>query len=224
MIFDCDGVLADTEATADAVCVAFLASHGLHYTHAAFRAKYLGLGGGTFRAALNAARLEALGAPFEPEVLDRLRAEVTAAILRDVRPVPGGPELARRVRAPKAVASSSPGDELRGKLEQLGLTAAFGPFVFSIDDVARSKPDPDLFLLAAERLGTPPERCRVVEDSPNGVRAACAAGMWVIGFTGSAPDPFEHGRELTAVGAHALAADMGEVELRLRNKGVQLDG
>lgn len=222
VIFDCDGVLADTEGPAEHAAIAFLATLGLHYSEATFRARYLGMGGATFHAAIDAAHLEALGTPIPLPAFEAMQAAITRAVLKDLRPVAGGPELALRVRGRKAVASSSPGGELRAKLQGLGLWDAFAPLVFSGDDVAASKPAPDLFLLAAERLGAPPSRCRVIEDSPNGVRAALAAGMPVVGFSGSAPSPDHHRQMLHDAGARVVAADMAGVADWLLQQGVAL--
>lgn len=222
VIFDCDGVLADTEAAAEHAAMAVLQPAGLVYTEAAFRAKYLGLGGALWRAALDADHLERLGKPLAPGLFERVCDSVTSAVLADVVPVPGAASLIRRIEARVACASSSPRVELDGKLAQLGLAEVFGPFNFSGDDVAATKPAPDLFLLAAERLGVAPERCRVVEDSPNGVRAALAAGMRVIGFTGAAPDPQAHAALLHDAGAHAVVATMEEAAAWLAGEGVRL--
>lgn len=222
VIFDCDGVLADSEHAAEAAALEHLAGHGLTYTREAFRARYLGLGGTLFREAVTADVLDQLDRPFSAEAFEALSAAITRAVLADVRPVPGAPALARRVRGPKAVASSSPAVELAGKLAGLGLTETFGANVVSGDDVALTKPAPDLFLLAAERLGVAPEHCRVIEDSPNGVRAALAAGMPVVGFSGSAPEPDGHRQLLREAGVTSVAASMDEVAAWLMDQGVAL--
>jgi HAD superfamily hydrolase (TIGR01509 family) len=224
VIFDCDGVLADTEAVAEHAAMAVLAPAGLVYTEAAFRAKYLGLGGALWKAALDADHLERFGTPLPDGLFERVCEAVTAAVLADVVPVPGAVELARRIEGPLACASSSPRVELDGKLALLGLAEVFGPYSFSGDDVIATKPAPDLFLLAAKRLGVAAERCRVIEDSPNGVKAALAAGMRVVGFTGAAPDPDAHAALLQAAGAHAVVKAMDDVAAWLEAEGVQLGG
>lgn len=203
--------------------MAVLAEAGLTYTEAAFRARYLGLGGSAWKAALDADHLARFGAAMPAGLYDRVSAAVTAAVLADVRPVPGSADLARRIRAPLACASSSPRVELNGKLRALGLAELFGGRVFSSDDVAAAKPAPDLYLAAAASLGLPPERCRAIEDSPNGVRAAHGAGLPVVGFAGSAPDPADHAVRLTEAGAAAIAFDFDQVAAWLAAQGVALD-
>jgi HAD superfamily hydrolase (TIGR01509 family) len=222
VIFDCDGVLADTEGAAARAEIAFLAELGMHYTEERLRATFLGLGGATWRAALDAEHLAAFGTPFADADYHRLIETVGAAVLRDLGPVPGGPELARRVQGPKAVASSSFRDELHAKLRRLELWEAFAPNIVSADDVPLAKPAPDLFLAAAAGLGLPAHRCRVIEDSVAGVRAAVAAQMPVVGYTGSAPDPEAHGRRLLEAGAQAVAADMTQAGAWFASEGVHL--
>ena len=221
VIFDCDGVLADTETVAEHAAMLALEPFGLTYTAEAFRAKYLGLGGALWEAALDADHRERFGTPLPSHAFAQVRAATTEAVLADVIPVPGAVELALAVTSRKAVASSSPKDELAGKLARLGLAEAFGPSVVSGDEVRLTKPDPEIFLLAAERLGSPPHLCRVVEDSPNGVRAAVAAGMPVIGFSGTAPDREMHARLLRDSGAPEVAESMSDVRAWFDAQGVR---
>jgi HAD superfamily hydrolase (TIGR01509 family) len=222
VIFDCDGVLADTESVVDRVAIPRLATFGLHYTVEGFRARFLGFGDDLFERALDADHQAQFDAPLPPGAFTDMAAEITRAILADVVPVEGAVELALRIAGPAAVASSSPREALVGKLKSLGLTQRFGPHVFSGDDVATSKPAPDLFLAAARSLGVAPAHCRVIEDSPNGVRAAVAAGMPVVGFTGVAHEPLEHARRLLDAGAAAVCRDMREAAAWFAAQGVPL--
>jgi beta-phosphoglucomutase-like phosphatase (HAD superfamily) len=110
---------------------------------------------------------------------------------------------------PLCVASSSASAQIRRKLELTGLLNRFGQnSLFSAAMVARGKPAPDLFLYAAQRLGAPPGRCLVVEDSQAGIEAACVAGMTAIGFCGGSHCGPEHGSRLQARGAALVIDDM----------------
>jgi HAD superfamily hydrolase (TIGR01509 family) len=151
--------------------------------------------------------------------MKQLSAEITRRILSDIRPVAGAFDAARAFRGAKAIASSSPKLELHGKVRALGLWDVFGGHVFSGDDVERGKPAPDLFLLAAERLGVPGARCVVIEDSVNGVKAGVAAGMTVWGFSGAPHCHPDQSRDLLAVGAARVFADMAALEEELLRRG-----
>ena len=117
---------------------------------------------------------------------------------------------------PKGVASSSTPDWLARHLGQTDLWARFAPHVYSVVEVARGKPAPDLFLHAAARLGIAPARCLVVEDSVAGVRAAVAAGMTTFGFCGGGHCGSGHAQRLEDAGAVATFADMAACGVALR--------
>jgi len=105
-----------------------------------------------------------------------MEAELTA--------LPNSKELVDKFGGPVAVASSMPLIAIHRKLALVDLTDVFGSHVYSPEQVEQGKPAPDLFILAAQRLGLEPDRCLVIEDSVNGVRAGVAAGMTVFGFVG----------------------------------------
>ena len=109
---------------------------------------------------------------------------------------------------PKAVASSSSSDRIRSSLDITDLLRFFEPRLFSASMVANGKPAPDLFLLAAARMGVAPADCIVVEDSVAGVTAAKAAGMRPIGFVGRSQAEGDLARDLRGAGAHAVIADL----------------
>ncbi|GAB4109131.1 MAG: HAD family hydrolase [Acidobacteriota bacterium] len=115
---------------------------------------------------------------------DRTRAKVAAAFQAELQVIPGVEEALQRIYHPKCVASGSRLDRLERNLRLTGLMRHFEGRYFSATQVPRGKPHPDLFLFAAGRIGVRPERCIVVEDSPSGVRAARAAGMHLLTFTG----------------------------------------
>jgi HAD superfamily hydrolase (TIGR01509 family) len=223
VLFDCDGVLTDTEGVAEAVALSLLAEQGLFYTSAESQ-RFTGLAARAWARIVEQDALERLGRPLPPGTMARISAAITEAILRDVRAIPGAVEAAAAIPLPKAVASSSPTAELHAKLRALGLWETFAPHIHGGDDVAEAKPAPDLYLLAAERLGVPPSRCLVVEDSVPGVTAGVAAGMTVWGFTGGPHVPPDQGARLLAAGASRLFADMAALPGVSRNVTLSPDG
>jgi beta-phosphoglucomutase-like phosphatase (HAD superfamily) len=116
---------------------------------------------------------------------------------------------------PICVASSSSLEQIRQKLDLTDLLRCFGENLFSATMVARGKPAPDLFLYAAQRLTTAPDRCLVVEDSPAGIDAALAAGMTAIGFFGGSHCGPEHGARLQKHGAGLVMDDMLELVIAM---------
>ena len=183
-IFDCDGVLVDSEVIYLAVDRHCLAEIGLIYTDDAYAKRFIGLTDADFFATL-AQDYEARGLGTFPTSLPaRMMALSEARIKAELEPVPDGLAFVQSLKGPVAVASSSDLEMLHVKLEKTGLHAAFAPHIYSGQMVARGKPAPDLFLMAAERLGVSPAECIVIEDSVNGVRAARAAGRTAWGFTG----------------------------------------
>ncbi len=196
LIFDCDGVLVDSEGVANRVWVELLAEHGLTFTSEGFLRRSVG--------STLVALYEGLGSDFGWRRPDGFDAEIDArlaAAFVDVRAVSGVPELLRSLSVPCCVASNSRFDRLNLKLEAAGLAHFFEGRVFHAGQVARGKPAPDLFLYAARTLGAAPERCLVIEDSVLGVRAAVAAGMTAWGFTGASHALPGLGEELRAAGA-----------------------
>ncbi|HEX3673342.1 MAG TPA: HAD-IA family hydrolase [Rhizomicrobium sp.] len=183
VIFDCDGVLVDSEAVYHEVELAVLAEMGLPYDRHDFKARFMGMSDKAFHAALEADALERLGRSITVDLKSQFRERFAAASER-LAAVPGAAAAVDAVRLPKAVASSSTTAALEFKLKLSGLWERFVPHVYSAEHVTHSKPAPDLFLYAASALGIAPAECLVIEDSVNGVRAGLAAGMRVWGFMG----------------------------------------
>lgn len=180
IIFDCDGVLVDSEPVSIAVLTGFLRGLGLAIDEPTAYRRFLGRSWPTVAAILAAD----YGRPIVESERAMLRAEIARRFRSEIRPVPGIVAALDRLDRPACVASSSDPDRLALTLRTAGLEERFAPHVFSAAEVARGKPAPDLFLHAAARMGVPPTDCLVVEDSPAGVEAARAAGMAVIGFLG----------------------------------------
>lgn len=200
VIFDCDGVLTDTEGVAEEVALRMLAAEGLHYTPDESQ-RFVGLAARAWAQLVEQDALDRLGRPLPPGTMERISGAISEAILRDVRAIPGAVGAVRAIPLPKGVASSSPTFELHGKLRALGLWDELTPHIHGGDDVAHAKPAPDLYLRAADWLGVSPGRCLVIEDSVPGVTAGVAAGMTVWGFTGGPHLPAGTEQRLTRAGA-----------------------
>lgn len=207
LIFDCDGVLVDSEVLAVEVELAALAEHGLIYESGDFMRRFMGMPDPAFFAALCADSVDRRGKPL-PANFPQLQADRYSAALRErLTEVAGAARTVSECTIKKAVASSSKTAMLRFKLEKVGLWETFGPHVYSGDLVERGKPAPDLFLYAARELEAKPSNCVVIEDSVNGVLAGRAAGMTVWGFVGGGHCSETSGAELRAAGAERIIRD-----------------
>jgi HAD superfamily hydrolase (TIGR01509 family) len=203
-IFDCNGVLVDSEAIAATVAAEELTRAGFSVSPEIVARFFAGRRPSDMLADVEAATRRKLPPRFATNLatvtLRRLRAE-----LRSTAHVE---HALTWLRGPKCVASSSPIERIRLSLESTGLLRFFDPYLFSASDVPRGKPAPDLFLYAAARMNVIPGDCIVVEDSPAGVSAAHAAGMVPIGFVGGNHSNSSLGAQLIAAGARAVIADM----------------
>jgi HAD superfamily hydrolase (TIGR01509 family) len=206
VIFDCDGVLVDSEVIALRVELAALAEIGLHYERHAFAERFLGQTNATFHAGLN--HLQQFGRPLPDTFGDTLAARIWAEMEGKTDAVAGVHDVVKGLTAPKAVASSSSAYRLELKLRHAGLFEAFAPHVYSGEVVPRGKPWPDLYLHTAVQLGVAPGECVAVEDSVNGVRSAVAAGMTAVGFIGGGHCSPNLAALLKNAGAGHIARDM----------------
>lgn len=183
IIFDCDGVLVDSEILALEVEQAACAELGLHYDLSDYKTRFMGMTTQAFIDGISADYRALKGEDVPAGFLERCYAEYRAR-LRHLKEVHGASDVIGRLHHLKAVASSSKADALEEKLRRTALWDHFAPHVYSTDLVLSGKPAPDIFLHAAKMIGVPPSDCLVLEDSVNGVRAARAAGMRVWGFLG----------------------------------------
>jgi HAD superfamily hydrolase (TIGR01509 family) len=180
VIFDCDGVLVDSEPIAVRIDVEMLAEVGIEMSEAEVIERYVGRSPEVILADTEAR----LGRRVPEGWFERGEARIREAYKTALRPVDGIVEALDAIDVPVCVASSSGHDNLRYKLELTGLYERFAGHIFSATEVANGKPAPDLFLHAASRMGADPADCAVVEDSRYGVQAARAAGMDVFGYAG----------------------------------------
>ncbi len=180
VIFDCDGVLVDSEPIAVAVLLDFIAASGGSVSED--QAYRLFLGRST-AAVADVLRSE-FGVSFSGGELERLRAETIRRFHAELKPIPGIAETLSRLTMRRCVASSGHPDRIRLSLSIAGLLEMLEPHIYSAVMVARGKPAPDLFLHAARAMDVDPADCIVIEDSPAGIDAAREAGMRVFAFTG----------------------------------------
>ena len=213
-IFDCDGVLIDSEPLSIRAEAACLAELGIVVTETEIADRYVGLSMGAMLTDLEAR----FGRPLPEDFAETLRRRTAAAFEASLEAMPGVRDMLDAVPGRSCVASSSAPDRLHLSLRLVGLLARFEPNVFSATQVTRGKPAPDLFLFAAERMNVPPARCVVIEDSVAGISAATAAGMTAIGFCGGGHCRPGHAARLQAAGAGAVFDRMNELAefLRLR--------
>lgn len=180
VIFDCDGVLIDSERLSVKVDVELLRELGWPLTEAEVIERFVGRSDADTQAAIEAH----LGRELPAGWNERVGSLYRDVFAESLAPVDGVVEALDRITIPSCVASSGTHEYLRYTLGLTGLYERFSGRIFSVEDVSRGKPAPDLFLHAAERSGAEPGGCVVVEDSRSGVVAARAAGMRVLAFAG----------------------------------------
>jgi HAD superfamily hydrolase (TIGR01509 family) len=178
VIFDCDGVLVDSEPVANRVFGEMIRGLGWSLTPDESSQLFVG------RSMPECVRIveERLGRPTPPDLLAQYHERLCAAYERELTAVPGVAEVVRRLRVPSCVASNGDREKILAALTQVGLAGPFGARVFSGMDVPRPKPFPDVYLAAAAALGAAPQQCLVIEDSLIGATAALRAGMRTYGY------------------------------------------
>lgn len=209
ILFDFDGVLVESEYAGNRQIAEWLSANGRPTSTQEAMDRFMGLSGPDFHAAL----ASHIGGPL-PRSFAQARADEDERAMREgVGEVAGAVAFVRALPAdlPRAIVSSSSTAWIRAHLGHLGLDDAF-PHVFSgKEHVARGKPAPDLYLLAAERLGVPIARCLVIEDSPVGAKGAVASGAFVVGLCAGTHCGAGHGERLRELGVSAVAASWAEV-------------
>lgn len=216
VIFDCDGVLVDSETLSMRILLETLRGAGLSLEpktgYELFLGRSLASVGQTLR--------EDFGIVLDEVALAEMRQRLYAAFRAELRPVPGVADALAALRVPVCVASSSQPERVELSLRLTGLWTWFEGRAFSASMVREGKPAPDLFLFAAERMGYDPETCLVVEDSPAGLSAARAAGMRAVGFTGGGHSECAAlAPRLATLGPDALMSDMRDLAGLVRGKG-----
>ncbi len=198
LIFDCDGVLVDSERLTVRIDVEVLARLGWPLTEAEVIERFVGASDEHFRLEIE----RHLGRSLPPDWEAEFESLYSTAFERELRPVEGIIEALDQIVYPTCVASSGTHEKMRFTLGLTGLYERFAGGIFSATEVTRGKPAPDLFLHAATRMGVTPAACVVVEDSAIGVAAAQAAGMRVFAYAGGITTAEKLRRHATTVFAH----------------------
>lgn len=200
LLSDCDGVIVDSEIIAEAVVIEILGKIFGEGSVAHEIADNFGI-----RVTEILAQLELTHAqPLHPKERARVLQDIDLRTAREAPPIPGVRQAYESLGLPVAVVSNSSPERIRTSVERAGLSHLVGHHMYSGDEVPSPKPAPDVYLLAATKLGMAPSDCLVIEDSVTGVMAASAASMKVIGFLGGSHIKEGHGHRLRAAGAVAV--------------------
>lgn len=206
LIFDCDGVIVDTEIVAAEVTTKVFNRYNVHIEIEDYIKNHTGKTiSGLFRTLLSPEHLEQVDVKVLAEECDE-------DIYNQLRAVEGMKEVVTSIDIPKAVVSNSRLWQVKKAIKHVGLEEAFNNHFFSAEMVANPKPAPDIYLHAARSLDVAPEHCLVVEDSKSGVKAAVAAGMTVIGFAGASHIRDGHAEALAELGAAKVAKSPQELK------------
>ncbi len=207
IIFDCVGVLVDSEVISCRAHAETLTRHGYPITAEQVADRFLGR---SMRQAMLEVEAE-LGRRLPDDFHTQVYAEIFRLFAVSLQATPHIDEALTAITLPKCVASSGPPEKISASLNRVGLYDRFGPHIFSAVQVPNGKPALDLFLFAAEKMKTRPERCLVIEDSISGITAARAAGMTVLGFYGGSHCTPGHAAMLLKAGAHGTFSDMRQL-------------
>ncbi len=207
IIFDCDGVLVDSEVISCRSHADVLSRHGYPITQEQVFDRFLGR---STRQANSEVEAE-LGRTLPDDFHVQLQDEQLRSFEADLEAIPHIHAALDAITQAVCVASSGSHQRMRVTLGRTLLTDRFAPNIFSASQVTNGKPAPDLFLFAAHQMNVPPERCLVIEDSVPGITGGRAAGMTVLGFHGGSHCRPGHGDSLRAAGAAATFGDMRQL-------------
>jgi HAD superfamily hydrolase (TIGR01509 family) len=207
IIFDCDGVLIDSEMLSNRLEVEFLKSFGIECDLSDYMARFVGK---NTKNVLEGIEL-LYGIQLSESFWKSVEENTFKVFQAELKPITGIFEFLASIDKAKCVASSSSLDRLDMTLKVTGLFDRFSPYIFSSEQVNRGKPAPDLFLFAAKQMQVPSDQCIVIEDSPTGVRAGVAAGMTVLGYAGGSHIQPGHQAKLLDEGAIKVFAEMSEL-------------
>ncbi|MEZ5871894.1 MAG: HAD family phosphatase [Nitratireductor sp.] len=208
VIFDCDGVLVDSEYLAAQLEARRYGEHGFELSVTEFAGRFAGMTGEAIFDAIN----EELGNTLPKGLQTEIDAELEE-LLEEVKIVPGAAEVLDRFDQPRCICSNSGSTRLQRMLKRTQLWDRFRPYVFSAKDLTppAPKPKPDIFLRGMAKFGAGPREAVVIEDSVHGVHAACAAGARVIGFTGGKHSYPMHADMLSEAGAETVIASFNDL-------------
>jgi HAD superfamily hydrolase (TIGR01509 family) len=207
LIFDCDGVLVDSELLANTAIAELMTQLGRPMTVQ----EALGLFVGKRLQEVLALAEAVLGGPIPPAIAAQAGQRLLERFRHELKPIDGVRAAIDALPYRRCVASSSSPERIRVSLEATGLASLFGDHVFSAEQVESGKPAPDLFLLAARSLDASPAECIVIEDSALGIAAARSAGMRAIGFAGGSQIDDAAAQRIAAAGADRVIRRMAEL-------------
>jgi HAD superfamily hydrolase (TIGR01509 family) len=209
IIFDCDGVLVDSEIIAAKVESALLTEAGYPISVEEMGERFAGM---TWKNILLQVEKES-EIPLSAQLLDKSEQLLDARLAREVKIIDGVKFALARIPTPHCICSNSSSERLDMMLEKVGLKPYFAPHIFSAKDLGadRVKPKPDIFLHGAKQMNVAPERTLVIEDSVHGIHGARAAGMRVVGFTGASHTYPSHADRLTDAGAETVISRMADL-------------
>jgi HAD superfamily hydrolase (TIGR01509 family) len=207
IIFDCDGVLVDSEVISCRAHAETLTRHGYPITADQVLKRFLGVSDREARLTIEAE----LGCSLPDDFEAQMKQAALQRYADELGVIPHVGEAIAAIDLPKCVASSGTPEKIRHGLTCAGLYDQLAPHIFSATQVKRGKPAPDLFLFAAEQMSIPPAQCLVIEDSVPGVTGALAAGMTVLGFHGGSHCGTGHAELLRAAGAAVTFDDMRQL-------------
>jgi HAD superfamily hydrolase (TIGR01509 family) len=214
IIFDFDGVIADSEVLSNTVLAEIVTELGVPTSVEDAYRDYMGKRFHEVIAAIE----KAVGRTLPQSFGEQYQQRTLARFRRELAPIAGVREfITRFIDLSRCIASSSSPERLAVCLEVLQMTALFAGRVFSASNVARGKPHPDIFLYAAAKIGMSPDECIVIEDSASGVIAGRAAGCTVIGLLAAGHIREGHGATLEQAGAHHVATNYLEAERIVRD-------
>jgi HAD superfamily hydrolase (TIGR01509 family) len=216
IIFDCDGVLVDSEVISSRAHAQILTRHGYPITPEQVLKRFLGVSDREARITIEADLGRDLPADFD----EQMRQAALHSYAEELDAIPHVVDAIAAITLAKCVASSGTPEKIHHGLTCAGLHDRFAPHIFSATHVARGKPAPDLFLFAAEQMKVAPSRCLVIEDSVAGVTGGRAAGMTVLGFHGGSHCPAGHAATLRTAGAAMTFGDMRQLPELIARIGV----
>ena len=208
VIFDCDGVLVDSELITNRVFASMLSELGMTVTLEEMFDRFVGR---SMTQCLEAIR-GSLGRDVPEDFVGQYHLRSAAALKAELKAVPGIEAALEAIQVPYCVASNGSHEKMQTTLGITGLLPKLKDKLFSVSEVSRGKPFPDLFLYAAGKFGVAPSACAVIEDTPTGVAAGVAAGMTVYGYCAHTP-----AQRLIEAGAHCVFDDMGALPELLRD-------
>jgi HAD superfamily hydrolase (TIGR01509 family) len=207
IIFDCDGVLVDSEVISCRAHADVLSRHGYPITSEQVLKRFLGVSEREARLMVESE----IGRKFPDDFESQIHAATLKFYAEDLHAIANVGEAIAAIDLPKCVASSGTPEKIGHGLTCAGLYDQLAPHIFSASQVKRGKPAPDLFLFAAEQMQASPARCLVIEDSVPGITGARAAGMTVLGFHGGSHCQPGYAGTLRAAGAAVTFDDMRQL-------------